>query len=851
MPSQAHTVPLQSFVSSLYTSVPLLAVCCHRATPSHTHAHIATRIAVHLGVNTNTHTRLCMYTFLPTGKEGFVVQFQLTFIDILDTYTCSQDSVIVYDGLCEDRELVRLCGSSSEGTMHDSNKNAVSIPSALYTTSVDDVVVRWTMGEFESGSGFTFTYSFVCKEGYQPYSNNNGCYECPADTFKDTVGGEACTPCPTGSTTDGATGQTGCTCSRGYYSSSGSVPCSICDGRSFQPFVGSSECIVCTKSNGDTFECLGTSEASGRDEASDCDIRPGCTGSWSNGDGWGQLCWSSAYSATYGSSSCTSHSNSINGASAGTGMTANIDLDDSIGFEPATLTIVTTAPNFKRAVLLRAGYASDRVAVTFSSFEFQDSPGCTDDVMTLYDGDSYTNPTLARLCGSGSAGSMHDLAGNVYPLGSTFISSGNAMILVYTGNYDYDLPSFRLEYQRACPSGQYYLDGSCSTCPNKERPFTASSGEEPACFADTSKAVSHSSSGATYTGWVIEVSSDKVVELTFSSFSLDDSSECSTDGVSIYSGDGNEQSALLLHRLCGSGSSSHDETGQVYRPGSLFYSSTYIMSLALQSNGGSHGFAFSYAAVCNRGFAVQGGSCKECVVGTYNDVPGSGCTSCPADSSTLDAGSISPEQCLCDDGYYMDSVLFQCAPCTADTYSEEAGVRDGCTPCPTNSGTGGSTGGNTIQDCSCKRGTALDGGLCVACPSGKLHACSLVCSHFGAHACVCVHTLCMLCMRVFVVVFFPFDRVLSGVCYFLPTRVGSACDMYYLKAHARTSMHASLNNNTCLRVDEYQPYEGQTFCYGGAWSPSGLETGIDHAFTGQTIAKTDWGASLDRLDSYR
>ena len=49
-------------------------------------------------------------------------------------------------------------------------------------------------------------FSDVCAAGQMAADEGTGCKDCPADTYKEDDGREECTPCPEGTSTEGATG---------------------------------------------------------------------------------------------------------------------------------------------------------------------------------------------------------------------------------------------------------------------------------------------------------------------------------------------------------------------------------------------------------------------------------------------------------------------------------------------------------------------------------------------------------------------------------------------------------------------------------------------------------------------
>lgn len=87
---------------------------------------------------------------------------------------------------------------------------------------------------------------YTCGPGL--FGKYPSCTNCPVNTYKP-MGifynrtSTGCLACPTGSSTLGATGQSGCTCSAGYYPN-GDV-CSPCVLGTYKNFDGNSSCVAC------------------------------------------------------------------------------------------------------------------------------------------------------------------------------------------------------------------------------------------------------------------------------------------------------------------------------------------------------------------------------------------------------------------------------------------------------------------------------------------------------------------------------------------------------------------------------------------------------------------------------
>jgi hypothetical protein len=125
------------------------------------------------------------------------------------------------------------------------------------------------------------------------------------------------------------------------------------------------------------------------------------------------------------------------------------------------------------------------------------------------------------------------------------------------------------------------------------------------------------------------------------------------------------------------------------------------------------------ACLCKPGFTGaggNGGSCQACASGTYKDTVGSApCMSCPSVSNSL-SGSVNAEDCLCNAGY---TGLQTCVACETGKYKETIGSQD-CLPCPALSNTVNS-GSASLEECVCDVGLILNGRVCQQCPVGQYY----------------------------------------------------------------------------------------------------------------------------------
>jgi len=103
---------------------------------------------------------------------------------------------------------------------------------------------------------------------------------------------------------------------------------------------------------------------------------------------------------------------------------------------------------------------------------------------------------------------------------------------------------------------------------------------------------------------------------------------------------------------------------------------------------------------CNKGYTgPDGGTCTSCNVTQYKDTVGSSpCSPCKANSAS--GCKHSANCCACKIGYY-GAVGQQCTICPTDTYSDVSGA-SACTPCPAN--TSSTAGISSLYDCTCIAG---------------------------------------------------------------------------------------------------------------------------------------------------
>jgi hypothetical protein len=92
--------------------------------------------------------------------------------------------------------------------------------------------------------------------------------------------------------------------------------------------------------------------------------------------------------------------------------------------------------------------------------------------------------------------------------------------------------------------------------------------------------------------------------------------------------------------------------------------------------------------LCSHGYEGEnGGPCNMCPIGRWKSQAGSGpCITCPSNSSTMESGTTSINNCICNLGHTSPTGLngTACEPCSVGSYKDVMGP-DQCIVCPFNS----------------------------------------------------------------------------------------------------------------------------------------------------------------------
>ncbi|KAI0218613.1 Ovochymase-2 [Lamellibrachia satsuma] len=197
------------------------------------------------------------------------------------------------------------------------------------------------------------------------------------------------------------------------------------------------------------------------------------------------------------------------------------------------------------------------VQLYFKRFELEASmgSGCHYDRINIYDGSDATAKLMHSLCGS-------NLPGNV-------TTTGNTVFVTFTSDNTRVYPGFRISYRNVVSQVEG-CRGSAATLTGPEGTF----GINKIQYVNNMKC-----------GWKVQVDSSKVVKLEFLGLSVEESSTCAFDKVTVY--DGVDDSATRLGRYCGT-----------TLPGEII-SNTNSLFVSFESDSSvtNDGFSIKYAAI--------------------------------------------------------------------------------------------------------------------------------------------------------------------------------------------------------------------------------------------------------------
>uniref|UniRef100_A0AAY4DT21 Metalloendopeptidase n=1 Tax=Denticeps clupeoides TaxID=299321 RepID=A0AAY4DT21_9TELE len=159
-----------------------------------------------------------------------------------------------------------------------------------------------------------------------------------------------------------------------------------------------------------------------------------------------------------------------------------------------------------------------RVKISFSEFEIEQHQECAYDHLEAFDGDSDKASILSRLCGS--------------KIPEPLISTGNKMFLRFISDASVQRKGFQATHSTEC--------GGRLKAETRQRNLYSH-----AQFGDNNYP------GHTDCEWLITSETGYGIELTFTTFEVEEEADCGYDYIELY--DGYDSSAHKLGRFCGSG----------------------------------------------------------------------------------------------------------------------------------------------------------------------------------------------------------------------------------------------------------------------------------------------------------
>uniref|UniRef100_A0A8C5HD89 Cubilin n=1 Tax=Gouania willdenowi TaxID=441366 RepID=A0A8C5HD89_GOUWI len=196
-----------------------------------------------------------------------------------------------------------------------------------------------------------------------------------------------------------------------------------------------------------------------------------------------------------------------------------------------------------------------QIMLNFSSFVLEGSPpSCSFDFMEIRDGGYETSPLIGRYCGSQTP--------------PVLVSHSNRLWMRFHSDSSVTRPGFMAHW-----------DGTQTGCGGL---MTTTSG----AFSSPNYPLTYHPNAECY--WNIRTSQGSQLQLTFSDFSLESSSNCNYDYLAVH--DGNSSSAPELAKLCGS-----------QLPSSINASSNQLfIKLRTDSSINAGGFLASYSTKCQQ-----------------------------------------------------------------------------------------------------------------------------------------------------------------------------------------------------------------------------------------------------------
>ena len=214
----------------------------------------------------------------------------------------------------------------------------------------DDTLQEMVVLQVDGGSDTCTLPRLECEAGQFLNGTSRECEPCPAGTFKEVDGDEACNDCPGNSSTYsrsdgslvvGSVQAEACMCSVGYTGDHGQV-CEACDIGKYKSEVGNATCSECP-AHSSTYSIVDGTAVTGSVDVESCMCNVGYTGSY------GQACTAceaGTYKSEVGNATCTNCGG--DGMSSPVGSTAASDCVCAAGrFSQNDACVLCSAGDYK------------------------------------------------------------------------------------------------------------------------------------------------------------------------------------------------------------------------------------------------------------------------------------------------------------------------------------------------------------------------------------------------------------------------------------------------------------------------------------------------------------------------
>ncbi|KAK3591334.1 hypothetical protein CHS0354_028441 [Potamilus streckersoni] len=592
------------------------------------------------------------------------------------------------------------CQACPLGTYQSSTEQSscISCPSGTTTNQIASTSLAQCVG--------------ICSAGF--FINTVGnCQACPVGTYQSSSGQSSCVSCQSGTTTlqTGSTSFTQCvaTCASGFFRAT-SGNCQVCPVGTYQPNIEQSFCLSCP--SGTT-----TNQVSSVSQTQCVAI---CTaGFYISSIGNCQACALGTYQPSSGQTSCISCQTGTTTLQIGSSNSAQCLAICSSGFYRNTSNscqscpVGTYQPNTEQTSCISCptGTTTNQVA---SSSQTQCIAICIAGFFT-------SSPGNCQVC---PIGTYQPLSGQ-----TSCISCQSGTITLQTGSTSFT------QCVATCSSGYFRAtSGNCQACPiGTYQPNS----EQYSCISCTN---------GTSTNQVASVSQTQCFAICATGFFINALGNCQACPVGTYQPSSGQSSCIAcqtgtLTLQTGSTSStqcvatcspgffrSTNNTCQACPGGTYQPNSEQSSCISCPSGTSTNQIASTSQAqciaICIAGFFINSlGNCQSCPTGTFQPSSGqSNCISCQTGTITLQAGSISSQQCvaMCASGFYRDTIG-NCQSCPLGSYQPN-NEQYFCLSCPTGTSTNQVASVSQTQCIStgCAAGSYLPPGgtVCQTCQVG-------------------------------------------------------------------------------------------------------------------------------------